>query len=63
VAATGQAQFECWAQADQILMERIAPWVPLDVRSTSFVTSSRVQEMVFDASTTAPSLGEIVVGE
>lgn len=61
VAATGQAQFECWAQADQFLMERIAPWVPLDVRPTTFVTSSRIEEMVFDASTTAPSLSEIVV--
>ncbi|MEA2675942.1 MAG: peptide/nickel transport system substrate-binding protein [Chloroflexota bacterium] len=63
VAATGQAQFECWAQADQFLMERIAPWVPLDVRSKAFVTSSRIEEMVFDASTTAPSLDEIVVSQ
>jgi peptide/nickel transport system substrate-binding protein len=60
-AATGQAQFECWAQADQYLMERVVPWIPIDVRANASLTSSRVQEMVFDASTTTPSLGEIVV--
>lgn len=61
IATAGQAQYECWAEADQYLMERIAPWIPLDVRAIPNLTSSRVTEMVFDASLAAPSLGEILV--
>jgi len=61
IALTGQAQFECWAEADQYLMERVTPWIPLDVRAIPNLVSTRVQEMVFDASTALPSLGEIVV--
>jgi hypothetical protein len=44
-------------------MERVAPWIPLDIRPGAGLTSSRVQEMVFDASVAAPSLGEIVVSQ
>jgi peptide/nickel transport system substrate-binding protein len=61
IALTGQAQFECWAQADQYLMERVVPWIPLDVRARPHLTSSRLADLVIDASTTLPSLGELVV--
>lgn len=60
-ALTGAAQFSCWAEADQYLMERVASWIPLDNPQTSRVTSTSVTGFVFDASLAMPSLGNIAV--
>jgi peptide/nickel transport system substrate-binding protein len=59
VALTGEAQFECWAEADQYLMERVVPWVPLDNRQTSRLTSTRMIRFSFDQSTNMPALEQI----
>ena len=61
LAETGAAQFQCWAQVDQYLMERIVPWVPLDARQASRLTSARVRQFSFDTSLTMPALDRIVL--
>lgn len=61
VAQTGAAQFECWAQIDQFLMERVVPWVPLDNRQSSRLTSPSVTQFRFDASITMPALDQITL--
>jgi hypothetical protein len=61
VARTGAAQFQCWAEADQYLMERIVPWVPLDNRQASRLTSPSVTTFEFDASLTLPAFDQIAV--
>jgi hypothetical protein len=58
---TGAAQFQCWAEVDQFLMERIVPWVPLWVRQTSRVTSTRVTRFSFDASLGISALDQIAL--
>ncbi len=60
-ALTGSAQFSCWAETDQYLMERVAPWVPLGNRQTSRLTSSSVTDFEFDASLAIPALDQISV--
>jgi peptide/nickel transport system substrate-binding protein len=63
VALTGAAQFECWSEVDQYLMERVVPWVPIDVRQISWLTSPRVTRFRHDASLAMPSLAEIAVSQ
>jgi peptide/nickel transport system substrate-binding protein len=60
-ALTGAAQFSCWAEADQYLMERVAPWVPLDDRQTSRLTSASVTHFDFDAPLALPAFDQISV--
>jgi peptide/nickel transport system substrate-binding protein len=60
-AQTGAAQFVCWAEADQYLMERVAPWVPLDNRQASRLTSASVTDFQWDATITMPALDQIAV--
>ncbi len=60
-AQTGSAQFACWAEADQYLMERVAPWVPLDNRQASRLTSGSVTDFQWDATITMPALDQIAV--
>ncbi|MEP7360817.1 MAG: ABC transporter substrate-binding protein, partial [Chloroflexota bacterium] len=60
-ASVGEAQFECWAHVDQYLMERIAPWVPLDTRQNARLTSAGVTRFRFDAALTMPALDQISV--
>jgi peptide/nickel transport system substrate-binding protein len=61
VAQVGAAQFECWAQVDQYLMERVVPWIPLYDRQSSRLTSPSVTRFSFDASITMPALDRIAV--
>jgi hypothetical protein len=61
VALTGAAQFSCWAELDQYLMERVVAWVPLDNRQSSRLTSESVTNYEFDASLTMPALDQISV--
>ena len=61
VARTGAAQFECWAEADQYLMERIVPWVPLSTRMTTRLISPSVQRFYIEAALTMPALDQIAV--
>ncbi len=60
-ATFGALQFECWAHVDQYLMERIAPWVPIDTRQSSRVVSTNVTRFRFDASLTMPAFDQISV--
>jgi len=61
VALTGAAQFACWAEVDQYLMERVAPWIPLDTRQVLRFTSANVRDFMFDASLAVPSLANVAV--
>lgn len=61
VARTGAAQFECWAELDQYVMERVVPWVPLWNRQASRLTSPSVVRFRFDVSSSAPALDQIAV--
>ena len=63
IALTGAAQFECWAEVDQYLMERVVPWVPIDNRQISWLTSPSVIRFNHDASLVMPSLSEIAVSK
>ncbi len=58
-ALSGANQFECWARVDQYLMERIAPWVPLDNRQSSRVVSPSVRQFTFDVALGMPALDQI----
>ncbi len=60
VALTGTAQFECWAQLDQFMTERVAAWIPIDTRTSTIITSSLVTGFEWDDSVGGPSLGRIV---
>ncbi|MEO6351194.1 MAG: ABC transporter substrate-binding protein, partial [Candidatus Limnocylindrales bacterium] len=61
VALTGAAQFACWAELDQVLMERVAAWVPIDTRNLARLTSSLVTVYERDESLGMPSLGRLQV--
>ncbi len=61
VALTGAAQFSCWAELDQYVMERVVSWIPLDNRQASRLTSQSVTNFEFDASLTMPALDQISV--
>ena len=58
---TGLSQSECWAEADQFLMERVVPWVPLLAPQSSRLTSDRVLSFSFDQSTALPALDQIAL--
>jgi peptide/nickel transport system substrate-binding protein len=60
-ALVGQAQTTCWAELDQLLMEKIVPWVPFLSDNSTFVVSSRVTQFTFDQFTTLPALDEIAL--
>ncbi len=57
----GLSQSECWAEADQFLMERVVPWVPLLSSQSSRLTSDRVLSFSFDQSTALPALDQIAL--
>jgi peptide/nickel transport system substrate-binding protein len=56
VPLSGLAQTKCWAELDRYLMEEIVPWVPLTVRSTTWIFSERVVDSSFDQFTVLPAL-------
>ena len=45
-----RSQTECWAETDQLLMERVVPWVPYLFEATAFVVSRRVARFTFSQS-------------
>ncbi len=57
--AVGSAAFMCWAELDQLLMERVVPWVPLAFVDHHWIFSERVAEFSPDADSIAPSLDQI----
>jgi peptide/nickel transport system substrate-binding protein len=61
VGRTGASQFECWAQVDQYLMERVVPWVPINNRQLSWLTSSKVIRSSVDAALVMPALDQFAV--
>jgi peptide/nickel transport system substrate-binding protein len=57
----GPAQFQCWAEADQLLMETVVPWVPYIEESRIVITSDRVVHYEFDQFSTMPALDQIAL--
>ena len=57
----GEAQTTCWAELDQLLMEKVVPWVPFLADNSTFVVSSRVSRFTFDQFTTLPALDQIAL--
>ena len=57
----GAAAFECWAEADQVLMERIVPWAPFLSGRQLRVVSDRIAHFSFAQSTTLPALDQIAL--
>jgi hypothetical protein len=47
-ALVGGIQFRCWAEADQLLMEKVIPWVPYVFESKVELVSDRVVAYSFD---------------
>jgi peptide/nickel transport system substrate-binding protein len=57
----GEGQTQCWAELDQLLMERVVPWVPfLSDRPTREV-SARVVRFSFDQFASLPALDQIAL--
>jgi peptide/nickel transport system substrate-binding protein len=57
----GLEQVQCWAEADQLLMEKVVPWVPYLSESHVQTVSSRVASYSFDQFTTSPALERIAL--
>jgi ABC-type transport system substrate-binding protein len=57
----GNEQVQCWAEADQLLMEEVVPWVPYLSESYIRTVSSRVASYSFDQFTTSPALERIAL--
>jgi hypothetical protein len=57
--AVGSAAFMCWAELDQLLVERVAAWVPLSFIDLHWVFSARVAEFSPDAESIGPALDQI----
>jgi ABC-type transport system substrate-binding protein len=60
-ALVGLAQTTCWAELDQLLMEKVVPWVPFFSDNSTFAVSSRVTQFTFDQFTTLPALDQIAL--
>jgi peptide/nickel transport system substrate-binding protein len=57
----GTEQVQCWAEADQLLMEEVVPWVPLWVQGYVRTVSDRVAAYSFDQFTGSPALERIAL--
>ena len=57
----GIEQVQCWAEADQLLMEEVVPWVPYLSESYVRTVSDRVVSYSFDQFTTSPALDRIAL--
>ncbi len=51
---TARSQLQCWAETDQLLMERVVPWVPYVFEGAAQVVSSRVARFTFAQSSIFP---------
>jgi ABC-type transport system substrate-binding protein len=60
-AAVGVAQFQCWAEADQLLMETVVPWVPYIEENRIVVVSDRVASYSFDQFSNMPAFDRIAL--
>ena len=47
---TAGAQIQCWAETDQLLMEKVVPWVPYLFEGGTQVVSNRVSRFTFSQS-------------
>jgi hypothetical protein len=61
VPLVGQAQFQCWAELDQLLMEQVVPAVPLVFEGYVRPVSARVASYSFDQSVALPALDQIAL--
>ena len=59
VASVGSAGFECWAEIDQLVMERVVAWAPIGFAISGWITSDRVAAFSADAQSVAPALDQI----
>jgi ABC-type transport system substrate-binding protein len=57
----GNEQVQCWAEADQLLMEEVVPWVPYLSESYVRTVSDRVANYSFDQFTAQPALEQIAL--
>jgi peptide/nickel transport system substrate-binding protein len=60
-ALLGGLRQRCWAELDQLLSERIVPWVPRGQIAFTAVTSARVASYSFDQFAAAPALDRIAL--
>jgi peptide/nickel transport system substrate-binding protein len=61
IPLVGTEQVQCWAEADQLLMEQVVPWVPFLSESHVRTVSDRVASYSFDQFTTQPALERIAL--
>jgi peptide/nickel transport system substrate-binding protein len=57
----GSEQVQCWAEADQLLMEEVVPWVPWLSQSYVRTVSDRVASYSFDQFTSGPAFERIAL--
>jgi hypothetical protein len=57
----GEAQFRCWAELDQYLMEEVVPWVPTLSDTTVQVAPSRIIRYSYDQFGDLPALDQIAL--
>jgi len=60
-AAVGVAQVQCWAEADQLLMEGVVPWVPYIEETRIVIVSDRVASYSFDQFSDMPAFDQIAL--
>ena len=57
----GEAQTQCWAELDQLLMAKIVPWVPFLSDRLTREVSARVVRFSFDQFASLPALDQIAL--
>jgi ABC-type transport system substrate-binding protein len=62
-ALVGDIQVRCWAEADQLLMTNVVPWVPLVFEDKVQLVSDSVVAYSFDLFGTSPALDRIAVSD
>jgi hypothetical protein len=62
-ALVGDVQVRCWAEADQLLMENVIPWVPYVFENKVQLVSDRVIAYSFDQFSNTPALDRIAVSD
>ncbi len=60
-ALLGSVRTRCWAELDQLLTERIVPWVPLAQGEFVAATSARVARYSFDPFAPGPALDRLAL--
>ncbi len=57
----GGASVECWAETDNLLMEKVVPVVPLYVKTSARVFSGRIARFAIDQFVALPALDQIAI--